>query len=148
MLQIYVDALNSPEGIPEVSSTWDQVMTNTYQIATTKAIEVYKSKMSDLTFPMEDGDLKRIHQEATEKSVECFQQLTWLDTDGGVYSDHLSQLSVSVLYPETLYIFIFQHVTVSYQLLCSIHFHLTINELSIYYISTYYIGMCTHGAQY
>ena len=126
MLQIYVDALNSPEEIPEVSSAWDQVMKNTYQIATTKAIEVYKSKMSDLTFPMEDGDLKRIHQETTEKSVECFQQLTWLDTDGDVYSDHLSQLSVSVLYPETLYIFIFQHVTVSYQLLCSIH--LTFND--------------------
>ena len=140
MLKIYVDALNSPEGIPEVSSTWDQVMKNTYQIATAKAIEVYKSKMSGLTFPMEDSEMKRIHQETTEKSIECFQQLTWLDTDGDVYSDHLSQLSVSVLYPETLYTFIFQHVTVSYQLLCSNHFHLTINEL--------YIGMCSHGTQY
>ena len=126
MLQIYVDALNSPEGIPEVSSAWDQVMTNTYQIATAKAIEVYKSKMSDLTFPMEDGELKRIHQEATEKVFECFQQLTWLDADGDVYSYHLSQLSVSVLYAETLYIFIFQHATGSYQLLCSIH--LTFND--------------------
>ena len=95
MLQMYVDALNSPEGIPEVSSAWDQVMKNTYHIATTKATELYKSKMSVLTFPMEDGDLKRIHSEATEETTECFQKLTRLDSDGDAFEEHLSQLSVS-----------------------------------------------------
>jgi len=104
---MYVDALNSPEGIPEVGSAWDQVMKNTYQMATARAIEMYKSEMSVLSFPMEEGDLKlRIHLEAAKKAIECFQQLTWLDTDGDVYSEHLSQLSVStlVLYISTCYI--------------------------------------------
>ena len=102
MLQMYVDALNSPEEIPEVGSAWDQVMKNTYQMAKAKAMEVYNSKMSALSFPMEDGELMRIHSEATKEAIECFQQLTWLDTDGDVYSYHLSQLSVSILYADNV----------------------------------------------
>ena len=96
MLQMYVDALNSPEGIPEVGSTWDQVMKNTYQIATTKPTELYKSKMSVLTFPMEDDDLRRIHSEATKEAVECFQQLTRIDTDG-VFKEYLTHLQVRII---------------------------------------------------
>ena len=95
MLQIYVDALNSPEGIPEVASAWDQVMKNTYQIATTKATELYKSKMSLLTFPMEDAELKSIHSEAAREATECFHKLTRLDSDDGAFEEHLLQLSVS-----------------------------------------------------
>ena len=92
---MYIHALNSPDGIPEVGSAWDQVMKNTYQMAKAKAKELYKSKMSVLSFPMEEGELKRFHSDATKVATECFQQLTQLDTDGDAYSKHLSQLSVS-----------------------------------------------------
>ena len=99
MLQMYVDALNSPEGIPEVGSAWDQVMKNTYQIAKAKATELYKSTMSVLTFPMEDAELKSIHSEAAGKAVECFQQLTRLDTDG-TFRENLAHLQVRmIIYP-------------------------------------------------
>ena len=97
MLQIYVDALNSPAGIPEVSSAWDQALKNTYQIATTKAIEPYKNEMSSFSFPMEEGDLKRHHSQATEKAIECFRQLTRLDTEDS-FKEHLPQFMVRIKY--------------------------------------------------
>ena len=97
MLRMYVDDLNSPAKIPDVSSAWDQALKNTYQIATAKAIELYKLKMSSFSFPMEEGDLKRHHLQATEKAIECFQQLTQLDTDGA-FSEHLTQLMVRIKY--------------------------------------------------
>ena len=51
-------------------------------MAKAKAKELYKSKMSVLSFPMEEGELKRFHSDATKVATECFQQLTQLDTDG------------------------------------------------------------------
>ena len=103
MLETYVEALNSPKGIPEIGSAWEQALKNTYQIATAKAIELYKSKMSGLSFPMDEGVLKKFHSEAREQATEHFKQLTGLDTDGDAYNKHLSQLLVSTYYHKNLY---------------------------------------------
>ena len=94
---MYIDALNSPEGIPKVASTWEQVMKNTYQTATNRAIEEYKSNMDTLKFPIEDNDVQMHHRMCYEKAVKLFEQQTELDSDGDAHFEHLEKLSVCVL---------------------------------------------------
>ena len=97
ILQMYVNALNSPEGIPKVGSAWEQVMKNTYQTATNRAIEEYKSNMATLHFPIEDNNIQMHHRMSYERALKLFKQLTKLDSDDNVYQQHLEQLSVCIL---------------------------------------------------
>lgn len=92
---MYVDALNSPNGIPNVGSAWDQVMESTYATATSKALDLYKSKMTELVFPIEEDDLQMKHRVSLEESVQLFNQLTQLDSNGNAYEKHLGKLTVS-----------------------------------------------------
>ena len=97
ILKLYVNALNSPEGIPNVRSVWEQVMKNTYQTATNRAIEEYKSNMATLKFPIEDSIIQMHHRMYYESAVKLFKQLTKLDSDDNVYQQHLEDLSVSII---------------------------------------------------
>ena len=97
ILEMYVNALNSPEGIPKVGSAWEQVMKNTYQTATNRAIEEYKSNMATLRFPIEDNSVQKHHRMCYESAVKLFKQLTKLDSDDNVYQQHLEELSVCIL---------------------------------------------------
>ena len=47
MLQQYVDALNSPSGVPEVGTAWDHVVQTTYMEVTEKALKAYDDKMAE-----------------------------------------------------------------------------------------------------
>ena len=95
ILQMYVDALNSPNGIPKVGSAWDQVMANTYQTAIKAALEMYDSRMSNLVLPMEENELIVQHRSAFEESVQKFKVLTELDYDGNAFEKHYGQLKVN-----------------------------------------------------
>ena len=97
ILQMYVNALNSPEGIPKVGSAWEQVMKNTYQTATNRAIEEYKSNMATLKFPIEDSIVQMRHRVSYENAVKLFKQLTKLDSDDNVYQQRLEELSVCII---------------------------------------------------
>ena len=92
---MYVDALNSPNGIPKVGSAWDQVMANTYQKAIKAALEMYDSRMSNLVLPMEENELIVQHRSAFEESVQKFKVLTELDSDGNAFEKHYGQLKVN-----------------------------------------------------
>ena len=91
---MYVDALNSPTGIPKVGSAWDQVMANTYQTAIKAALEMYESRMSNLVLPMEENELIVQHRSAFEESVQKFEVLTELDSDGNTFEKHYGLLKV------------------------------------------------------
>ena len=91
---MYVDALNSPNGIPKVGSAWDQVMANTYQTAIKAALEMYDSRMSNLVLPMEEEQLKFQHRSAFEESIKKFETLTKLDSDGNAFEKYYGQLMV------------------------------------------------------
>ena len=94
---MYVNALNSPERIPKVGSAWEQVMKNTYQTATNRAIEEYKNNMDTLKFPIEDSIVQMHHRMYYESAVKLFKQLTKLDSDDNLYQQHLEELSVCII---------------------------------------------------
>ena len=97
MLKIYVEALNSEDGIPRIGSAWDQAMKNLYEFATSRAKEMYKEVMSNLQFPIEESEIQKRHQEARERSTELFKLLTELDGDRDAYQKNFDELDVSII---------------------------------------------------
>ena len=97
MLKIYVDALNSEDGIPRIGTAWNQAMKNLYESATSRAKEMYKKVMSTLQFPIEENTIQKHHQEAYEQSMELFKQLTELDGDRDAYQKNFDELDVSTI---------------------------------------------------
>ena len=94
---MYIDALNSEDGIPKIETAWDQAMKNLYQTATSRAKEIYKKTMSALQFPIDEKDLLMYHKEAYEESEKLFNQLTELDGDRDAYEKNLKDLTVCLL---------------------------------------------------
>ena len=97
MLKIYVDALNSEDGIPRIGSAWDQAMKNLYESAIRRAKELYKKTMSVLQFPIEESEIQKRHQKAYEQSTELFKQLTELDGDRDAYQKNFDELAVCII---------------------------------------------------
>ena len=97
MLKIYVDELNSEDGIPRIGSAWYQAMKNLYESATNRAKEMYKKAMSVLQFPIEEDEIQKHHKEAYEQSLEIFKQLTALDGDRDTYQKNLEELAVCTI---------------------------------------------------
>ena len=91
---MYVDALNSEDGIPKIGTAWDQAMKNLYQTATRRAKEIYKKAMDTVQFPIEENDLEMYHEKAYDESVKLFNQLTKLDGDRDAYEKNLEKLTV------------------------------------------------------
>ena len=97
MLKIYVDALNSEDGIPRIGTAWDQAMKNLYEFATSRAKEMYKKVMSTLQFPIEESEIHKKHKEAQEQSMKLFEQLTELDGDRDAYRKNYEELAVCTI---------------------------------------------------
>ena len=97
MLHQYVDALNSPSGVPEVGTTWDRVVQTTYVEVTAKALKAYDDKMaeSESKMPMELRSLLEIHNEAHALAVKEFSAASLIDTETANYESHLNKLWVS-----------------------------------------------------
>ena len=99
MLHQYVDALNSPSGLPEVGTTWDQVVQTTYIEVTAKALKAYDDKMaeSESKMPMEFMLLLALHDEAKTIAIREFSAASLIDTETANYNSHLKKLRVSIL---------------------------------------------------
>lgn len=94
ILQTYVDALNSPSGIPNVGTAWDMVMETTYTTAANKALDLYKSKMILPDQPLNEDEMLEKHFSALKESIGVFNELTHLDCDGDSHEKHLEKLTV------------------------------------------------------
>ena len=96
MVQLYIDALNSPGGVPVVGSTWQRVLEATYETAVEEAVKSYQSLMDDtiVQAPMEESELLEQHSQALTKSMEKFQQATSLDAENTHYESYLNKLMV------------------------------------------------------
>ena len=97
MLKIYVDALNSEDGIPRIGTAWDQAMKNLYESATSRAKDKYKKTMSDLQFPIDEDEIQKRHEEAYEQSMKLFKKLTELDVDRDTYQKNCEELDVCTI---------------------------------------------------
>lgn len=99
MVQLYVDALNSPGGIPVIGSTWQRVLEATYTDGMECAIKAYSEVMERATqsLPMEDEELLLKHGKGVEESMKRFNQAASLDSESELYQTYLDKLMVSSL---------------------------------------------------
>ena len=100
MVQLYIDALNVPGGVPVVGSTWQRVLEATYETAVEEAVKVYQGFMDDtiVRAPMEEKELLEQHSQALTKSIETFQQAASLDADSTLNESYLNKLVVMISY--------------------------------------------------
>ena len=97
MVQLYVDALNSPGGIPVIGSTWQRVLEATYTDGMERAIKIYSEVMERAaqSLPMEDEKLLMNHRKGIEESMKTFNQAASLDSESELYQTYLDKLMVS-----------------------------------------------------
>ena len=100
MVQLYIDALNSPGGIPVVGSTWERVLEATYETAVEEAVKTYQGIMDGTIAraPMEEKELLEQHDRALAKSIEKFHLAASLDADKSLNEKYLNKLVVMILY--------------------------------------------------
>ena len=95
MTKLFVEALNSPGGVPAIGSTWDRVLEVTYESAMKGAMQCYAEKMSSLCMPLESTDLLKHHGQAWDKALCKFREAINMDTAKACYEKYLRQLQVS-----------------------------------------------------
>ena len=99
MAELYVEALNSPGGIPVIGSTWLQALEATYTDGVEQAVKCYKKVMKEVTpkLPLKSEDLFDCHREGVEKSLQVFRAATKLDneSESDLYQTYLDKLMVS-----------------------------------------------------
>lgn len=94
MVREYVEALNSPTGIPEVGSTWDRVVKTTYETGLSKALAHYQQSMQTLVLPVELNDLLGTHSNAYSTALDQFERDTQLDSDQSLHTQYFTSLQV------------------------------------------------------
>ena len=100
MVELYVEALNSPGGIPVVGSTWLRVLEATYTEGVKQAVKYYKKIMEEVTskLPLKSEQLFDHHREGVKKSLQVFREATELDSESesNLYQTYLDKLMVSI----------------------------------------------------
>ena len=96
MVQLYVDALNSPGGIPVIGSTWQRVLEATYTHGLESAVKIYKEVMEKAakSLPIESEQLMGHHRKGVEEMMEKFKEAASLDSERAVYEAYLDKLMV------------------------------------------------------
>ena len=99
MVQLYVDALNSPGGIPVIGSTWQRVLEATYSDGMESAVNIYVEIMEQAaqSIPMKAEDLLMNHRKGVEESMKRFNQAASLDSESDLYQTYLDKLLVIII---------------------------------------------------
>lgn len=97
MTQLFVDALNSPDGIPVIGSIWQRVLEATYISGVDKAWKGYKDIMEETAqkLPMNSEELLINHRKGIEESMQRFNQAASLDCESELYRTYLDKLMVT-----------------------------------------------------
>lgn len=135
LVELYVEALNTPGGVPAVGSTWQRVLETTYTSGLDKALSCYKAFMTKNahTLPMKNEKLLSHHSDAINESLQCFQEAASLDSESKLYQTYLDKLMV-----------IWHHVHIS--ILVYTYAWYTLYNYIIHY--TLYITYIVHGCLY
>ena len=96
MVELYVEALNSPGGIPVIGSTWQRVLEATYTDGMENALNSYKEIMTKTIqqLPMESRVLLQHHRKAIDESMKKFNKAVSLDSESELYQTYLDKLMV------------------------------------------------------
>ncbi len=98
MVELYVEALNSPGGIPVIGSTWQRVLEATYTKGMEEALQIYREIMTTIIqkLPMENDQLLKRHRNAVTKAMEKFNKAVSLDSESELYQSFLEKLMVGM----------------------------------------------------
>ena len=99
MVKLYVEALNSPNGIPAIGSTWQRVLEATYTNGLEEALKSYQAAMDAAItgkLPMGNQDLLNIHRRAVRKSLEMLKHTTSVDCERKLFQEYLDKLMVKI----------------------------------------------------
>ena len=94
MVQLYVDALNSPDGIPVIGSTWQCVLEATYTDGMENAAKIYSEIIVHL--PMADEYLLKCHRKGVKEAMKRFNQAASLDSENELYQTYLNELMATL----------------------------------------------------
>lgn len=117
MTQLFVEALNSPGGVPVLGSTWDRVLETTYGSAMKGALQCYEGSMSSFRMPGEHEALLKCHRQAWDVALCKFSETLALDTDQTCFGKYLKQLKVPA-----------QHFILVYHLQLNVFLHVHIQR--------------------
>ena len=98
MTQLFVDALNSPDGIPVIGSIWQQVLEATYISRMENALKGYRDIMEETAqqLPMDSEKLLINHKKGIEESIQRFNQAASLDCESELYRTYLDKFMVII----------------------------------------------------
>ncbi len=98
LVELYVEALNSPGGIPVIGSTWQRVLEATYTKGMEEALQIYREIMTTIIqkLPMENDQLLKRHRNAVTKAMEKFNKAVSLDSESELYQSFLEKLMVGM----------------------------------------------------
>ena len=96
MTQLFVDALNSPDGIPVIGSVWQRVLEATYISGVENALKGYREIMEEMAqqLPINSEKLLITHRKGIEESMQRFNQAASLDCERELYRTYLDKLMV------------------------------------------------------
>lgn len=96
MVQLYVDALNTPGGIPVIGSTWRRVLEATYTHGMDSAVKIYKEVMEKAAqlLPIESEQLMVHHRKGVKEMMKKFKEAASLDSEREVYEAYLDKMMV------------------------------------------------------
>lgn len=94
MVQLYIEALNTPGAVPNVQSAWETFVEKKCFDAKQTALATYEGILTSTTLPCDDDEICVIHDAAYKKCAEHF-----IADVEGISEDtvklHLTELKVS-----------------------------------------------------
>lgn len=79
LVQLYTDAINDPDAIPNVETAWDTYVRTKCAEAKKGALKIYDQLMTQLMskrLPCENDEILKNHETAQRKSMEAFEAET------------------------------------------------------------------------
>ena len=78
LVQLYTEAINDPDAIPNVETAWDTYVRTKCAEARKGAFKIYDERMTQLSerLPCDNGEILKNHETAQRESMENFESET------------------------------------------------------------------------
>ena len=79
MVELYTEAINDPNSIPNVETAWETYVKRKCSEAKKGALKIYDQHMTQLMYgrlPCDNGKILKNHEDAQRKSMEAFEKET------------------------------------------------------------------------
>ena len=98
LIQLYTDAINDPDAVPNVETAWDTYVRTKCSEAKKEALKIYDEAMTQLIsprLPCEVHEILKNHEISQRKSMQTFEAET-AELISSIIANELRQLTVSI----------------------------------------------------